>query len=63
MQELNLAEVNMISGATMQDVVCAAAGAVIGSAIGMLVGGPIGAIAGGIDGAAHGAIISHMIGE
>lgn len=61
MQELIIAEIDLVGGASFDTVVWSAIGATAGAAVGFLIGGPVGAVAGGIDGAMEGAAVQELL--
>lgn len=61
MQEMSNKDIEMVSGASMDDAYNAAAGAFVGACAGFLMGGPVGAVAGGISGGLHGLVVSRML--
>ncbi len=62
MQELSIAELDMVDGASPDNAQHLAAGIFLGASIGFLIGGPVGAAAGALSGGGHALAVSVLLG-
>lgn len=60
MQELTNDQIDMVSGASMDEVYAIGAATLAGAAVGFLFGGPVGAVAAAASVAGHGLVIAAL---